>query len=215
MNHTAALEHTAHCAGLAAHFKLYGYLLLAGVGSHYCFKSTGVSVVGKSLCKGLHTICDRLDRKHLTDNACGGYDNVLRVNAKLLCSKLAHHVCLLHAVCIAGVCVYGVHDNCSCLAVFEMLLSYKDRSALYLVCSVHCCCCTLCISYDKSKVVLLFRKSVICGSICCFCISERLVSKSALYSVCPEALSGTYSALNEFHVLYGFKFHGLFSFFSH
>ena len=201
--HSAALEHTAHSAGLSTNIELCGDFLFLCVCSHYSFKGTLVAVIGKSLCKTVHSLFDRLYREYLSDNACGSYDYVIFVNTEALCGELTHFCCLLNTVRIAGICVYGVYDNRSCLSVSEVLLCNEYGSSLDFICGIYCSHATLLVGDNKCQIIFL----LCCGdNVLLCCIAERLVCKSALYSVSPESLCGTYTA---FYECYSFKFNKL------
>ena len=129
MDHAAALGDAADGHGLAADHGLHRPFLFDGVGGHDRLRRVGAAVLGEDVLQLPDAAFDRRERQRLTDNACGGDDHVVLVNAERLCRKACHLLRLFVAVGVAGVRVAGVDDHRLRPAVLQMLLGDIDRIA--------------------------------------------------------------------------------------
>ena len=186
MYHTAALSHTAEMTGLAAYLKFNGIFLFNRVGGHNGSCSLSISRVGKLLCKLRNSPLNRFNGQHLTDNACGSNDDLLRLDAQSVSRKTAHLKSLFLAVSIAGVGVLGIYDNSlgSAARLFQIFLCNDNGSALYLVGGINTRRTAHNIGNDKCDVVFL----------------SGIFLNGAVNAACLKAFSGTNAAVDNLKI---------------
>ena len=129
MNHARALGNAADAALDPADLKADGDLLELGVGRHNAL-GRKLGAVAERGNQRRDTRRDGGDVERLTDNAGRCDNDVVGLDVELLCQKVAHLPGNFDAVCIAGVGVAAVADDCLRLAVSQVLLGDDKRSAL-------------------------------------------------------------------------------------
>ena len=172
MNHAATLCHCADFDCFSANLDFISLFLGLGICCHDCLHGIQIALSGNDGSQCRNALFDGLDRKHLPDDTGRGYDDILRLQMQCFCCQNTHFLRLFHAVCIAGVRIAAVADNCLRHAVRDVSSGYGDGCAENLILCINRCCCAGLFAVNDSNILF-------CG-IVCFYATMHPAGKKAL-----------------------------------
>ena len=181
VDHTRTLCDTAHGTGLTTNLKSNGDLFFHGVRGHDALCRVG-AIITKTCDERVKSVCDGGDVERLSDNACGSHNDVGSVDTELFGNECARFFRNLDAVCVAGVGVAAIADDCLRLAVCKMRLGYGERSGFDEVFGIDRC--RICHRFAVNQ------RNVFFGFI---------FTDSAMNPVCLESFCGANAARYCFH----------------